>query len=61
MTRGERLVLAQKRVASVLRSYVIANERTLEQKISDAGPTNQRIEPFVLTQARPLLVGQANL
>jgi hypothetical protein len=31
---------------------VIANDRTLEQKIADAGPTNQRIEPIALTQAR---------
>jgi hypothetical protein len=57
MTRVERLALAQKRVVSILRTYCIATERTLEQKISDAGPSNQRIEPFVLTQARRLLVG----
>ena len=28
----------------------MANERTIEQKISDAGPTNQRINPHILTQ-----------
>lgn len=56
MTRIERLALAQKRLINILRTHVVATERTLEQKISDAGPSNQRIEPFVLTQARRLLV-----
>jgi len=34
---SERLVLAQKRVVSILRTYCIATEQTLEQKVSDAG------------------------
>ena len=32
--------------------------RTLEQKISDGGPGNQRISPHVLTPARDALVGE---
>jgi hypothetical protein len=48
--------LAAKRLLSVLRAHTIATGRTLEQKISDAGPTNQRIDPHVLTPVRKDLV-----
>jgi hypothetical protein len=34
----------------------VATARTLEQKISDAGPNDQRIDPHVLTGARKQLV-----
>ncbi|RWQ83453.1 MAG: hypothetical protein EOS85_11545 [Mesorhizobium sp.] len=33
----------------------MANARTLEQKISDSGPNNQRIDPHVLTPVRQAL------
>lgn len=36
----------------------MASERTLEQKICDAGPSNQRIDPHILTEARHALVEQ---
>src|SRR6266852_5566459 len=52
MNRQQRLALAQKRLGNVLLAHTVATDRTLEQKISDAGPLNQRIEPFILTQAR---------
>ena len=48
----ERLRIARKRLQSVLRTHGIATARTLENKISDAGPTNQRIDPHILTIAR---------
>src|SRR5260370_10547567 len=51
LSRKELRALARKRIASVLRTHVVSNERTLEQKISDAGPTNQRVEPHILTEA----------
>lgn len=44
-----------------LRSHTVATDRTLEQKISDAGPFNQRIEPFILTQARGEMVKEGRL
>jgi hypothetical protein len=47
----QRFELAQKRIRNVLRAHTIANHRTLEQKISDAGPFNQRVNPHVLTTA----------
>jgi hypothetical protein len=49
VTREERITLGQKRLLSVLRRHVVAPMRTLEQKISDAGPNNQRIDPHLLT------------
>lgn len=50
-----RLILAQKRIQSILARHGIANHRTLEQKISDAGPFNQRINPHVLATAFEVL------
>ena len=41
---NDRKELAKKRILSILRRHGIATMRTLEQKISDAGPSNQRIE-----------------
>jgi hypothetical protein len=50
--------LARKRMVSVLTKHGIATMRTLEQKISDAGPYPQRTNPHVLTEARAALVKQ---
>ena len=47
--------MAVKRLRNILRSHVVASSRILEQKISDAGPTNQRIDPHILTEARNAL------
>ena len=52
MGNEERRILAEKRLTSILRKYKIASARTLEQKISDAGPFPQRIDPHVLTPVR---------
>ena len=60
-TRAERLELARKRLESVLTRHGVANARTLEQKISDAGPSNQRIDPHILTQARRTLVEKGRI
>lgn len=59
--KGDRLELARKRIVNVLRAQTIANLRTLENKISDAGPTNQRIDPHVLTTARKQLVASGHV
>lgn len=45
----------------MLRTYILANLRTLENKISDGGPTNQRIDPHVLTSAKKELTGTGEL
>ena len=61
MSPAERRQLATKRLQNVLGSLTIANGRTLENKISDAGPLNQRIEPHVLTPVRQLLERQRKI
>jgi hypothetical protein len=53
-----RIALAQRRLRSVLRAHTVANARTLENKIADAGPTGQRIDPHILTPARQELEGR---
>ena len=52
MSREDRVALAKKRITSVLTKHGTAMMRTLEMKISDAGPNNQRLEPHILTVAR---------
>ena len=47
-TRLEREALACRRLVRVLARHGVANSRTLEQKISDAGPGDQRVDPHVL-------------
>lgn len=47
----DRLALARRRVLNILRTYTAVNHRTLENKISDAGPNQQRINPHVIGEA----------
>lgn len=47
--------IALKRIRNILARYTVATMRMLEQKISDAGPFNQRIDPHILTEARNAL------
>ena len=58
MAHADRIALAQRRLQLVLRTSVVANWRTLEQKISDAGPGAMRVDPHILTQARAALIDQ---
>ena len=44
--------IARTRIIRILRAQKVASARTLEQKISDAGPYNQRIDPHILTKVR---------
>jgi hypothetical protein len=44
----ERILLAKKRILSVLDREVVAHHRTLEQKISDQGPTPLRVDPHLV-------------
>ena len=56
LTATERHELAAKRLTRLLQTHTIANARTIEQKISDAGPYGQRIDPHVLTTVRNQLI-----
>ncbi len=58
ITREE---IAKKRILSILQKHGIATSRTLEQKISDSGPFNQRINPHVLTTVRNQLVEEGEV
>lgn len=40
------------RLANVLKAQIVCCERTLEQKICDAGPNPMRVEPMILSEAR---------
>ena len=44
----ERIVLAKRRIQSVLDREIAAGRRTLEQKISDQGPVGQRVDPHLV-------------
>ncbi|RWE84200.1 MAG: hypothetical protein EOS63_03510 [Mesorhizobium sp.] len=55
-SQEDRHDLARRRIVLVLHRQVVANARTLEQKISDAGPSAMRIDPHVLTPARNELI-----
>jgi hypothetical protein len=48
--------IAETRLLRVLGTHTVANQRTLEQKISDAGPYNQRIDPHILNDVRKRLM-----
>jgi hypothetical protein len=61
LTRAQREEVAAKRLIVNLRAHGIANARTLEQKISDAGPYGQRIDPHVLTSVRQQLVADGKI
>lgn len=57
LSREERETIAETRILRALGTLTIANQRTLEQKISDAGPYNQRVDPHILTDVRNRLGG----
>lgn len=44
----ERIALAKRRIQSVLDRQTVAHPKTLEQKISDQGPNNQRVNPHLV-------------
>lgn len=44
----DRITLAKKRIASILDRETAAHQKTLEQKISEQGPTNQRVDPHLV-------------
>lgn len=61
LSRQERHKLARTRIERVLRAQTIATMRTLEMKISDAGPNPQRVDPHYLTDARKELQAEGLL
>jgi hypothetical protein len=61
LSRQQRIEIAKTRLVRVLTSHSVATMRTLEMKISDAGPFDQRIDPHILTEARQELAAEGLL
>ena len=57
----DRIRLGERRIVSILRKHGFATMRMLEQKISDAGPNPQRVDPHLLTKARISLLNKGIL
>ena len=55
---ADRLLLAEYRLGRVLKTYTVASMRTLENKISDGGPADMRIDPHILTTARNKMINE---
>jgi hypothetical protein len=47
----ERIVLAKRRIQSVLDRDLVCNQKTLEQKISEQGPKPMRVDPHLIGKA----------
>ncbi|NKX68273.1 hypothetical protein HEP89_29490 (plasmid) [Labrenzia sp. 5N] len=56
MSREVRVEVARRRIPKILGAHGIAVMRTIEHKIADAGPYNQRINPHLISEARNQLL-----
>lgn len=61
LSREDREKIARKRLLSVIGKHTVAGLRTLEQKISDAGPYGQRIDPQILGDVRWALLREGKI
>ncbi len=61
LSPNERVDLGKRRIVNVLRRHGIATIRMLEQKIADAGPNPQRVDPHLLTISRTQLQAEGRL
>lgn len=61
LTRKEREQIAERRIVRIIRAQGVANLRTLEHKIADAGPNPQRVQPHILTPVKAALVRSGRL
>jgi hypothetical protein len=57
----KRIAVGKRRIVNVLRKHGVATTRMLEQKISDAGPYPQRIDPHLLTVSRAQLISEGTI
>lgn len=58
MSRDERHLIARRRLMKNLETLGVASMRTLEMKIADAGPTDMRVDPHIITTARNELIDE---
>ena len=60
-SRQERRDIGRRRLVNILSRHTVAVGRTLEQKIADAGPYGQRVDPHILTEARGELIKERRI
>ena len=58
---ASRVRIGKRRIQSVLDTHTVANQKTLEQKISDQGPGDRRVDPGLLGLAIKDLIEQRRL
>src|SRR5262249_23791893 len=56
-----RIILGRSRIIKNLERLTVANWRTLEQKISDAGPSHMRVDPHILTDSKRSLINEKHI
>jgi len=61
MDKAARIILGRSRIISNLRRLIVANWRTLEQKVSDAGPNHMRVDPHILTESKKRLIAEERI
>lgn len=61
LSREDRVRIGIRRIVSNLETLTVANMRTLEMKVSDAGPPALRVDPHILTKSRQSLVHDQRL
>jgi hypothetical protein len=59
--RSKYHVIGERRIPKILSRMIVANMRTIEQKISDAGPGDMRVDPHILTEVRNSMVQRGHL
>jgi hypothetical protein len=58
---GEREQIARRRIVSILTAQTVANLRTLEHKIADAGPNPQRVHPHIITPVKQAMIREGRI
>lgn len=61
LRQHEREEIARRRIIAILEAQTVANLRTLEQKIADAGPNPQRVQPHIITPMKQALIRQGRI
>ena len=56
LSREEREAIATRRIVANLEALTVANMRTLEMKIADAGPAHLRVNPHIITAVRNSMI-----
>lgn len=61
LSANDRAEIARRRIVAILSTQTVANLRTLEHKIADAGPNPQRVQPHIITTAKQALMKEGRI